>query len=55
MVLNKEQLIKATRSQLMFDNDWMDYAEASQLAYEEWEDYDYIIGDVTYGDLEDVQ
>jgi len=55
MLLSKEQLIKATRSELMFENDWMDYAEANQLALEEWEDYDYITGAVIDGDLEDVQ
>ncbi len=55
MILNKAQLIAATRSELMYENDWMDYAEASQLAYEEWEDYDYLIGDLIDGDLEDVQ
>ena len=55
MILSKEQLIKTTRSDLMFENDWMDYAEATQLALEEWEDYDYITGAVTDGDLEDAQ
>ena len=55
MVLSREQFIKATRSDLMFENDWMDYAEANQLALEEWEEFDYIIGAVTDGDLEDVQ
>lgn len=55
MILSKAQLIDATRSDLMFENDWMDYAEASQLAYEKWEDYDYLIGDEIDGDLEDVQ
>ena len=55
MVLSKAQFISAIRSDLMFENDWMDYAQASQMAYEKWEDYDYLIGDGVSGDLEDVQ
>ena len=43
--MNKTQVIASIRSDLMFDNDWMSYADAQQAAIELVEYEDSLLND----------
>jgi len=49
MIFSKNQAIAAARSELMYENDWMDYAEAHQAAHDMWEYY----GDLSTIEIEE--
>lgn len=38
-MLDKKQIIDNLRSEFMYEQDWMDYAEANQLAHDYYDHY----------------
>jgi len=54
-MMTKKQIIKTIRDELMYDSDWLSYAEATQIAYEEWEYINDCLADNHYEDLGDAQ
>lgn len=54
-MMTKKQIIKTIREELMHDYEWISYAEATQLAYEEWEYINDCLADDYYGELGDAQ